>query len=241
MTAGKGTYMDGLSQKGPYYMKGKSRHWFWGALAALLFSAAVRYAMAALIPMLADTMPRGALIGIAALANVLAGAALFAVLLAYGLCNTVKTYRVLFIILACFQAPSAIAGFIGNIGTANAVYRVAGSYTALYIAAGALAGLIAAAWAACLLVVAFARPASGVLRVSAVLLAAYLLLGFIYDLFLLGPVTLALYREVGVEAYSVINMALGLLRNMLTIALHAFLFGAMSFSRHKPPTRSVAA
>lgn len=231
--------MSELTQPSSGFMKGKTRHWFWGALAALLLSAAVQLGYTALFRRFANSE---SILTVAALTvTALSSGSMFAVLLAYGLCNRVKVYKVLFVILACTQLPAAGGSFLGNFATISLLTKAADAANALRIASAILSMIVTATWIACLIVIVAGKPATGVLRAAAALLAGYLLLSFIYDTVIQWRLSIYLPRQLGAKTYITFLSAFSLMRNIAHIGLSAFFFAAMSFSKRKPRQVAVVA
>lgn len=230
--------MSELMQPSSGFMKRKTGHWFWAALAVLLITFFTQIGYSALFPKLATPSSTGILTAVALAASALTSGAMFAVLLAYGLCSTVKTYRALFVILACMQAPAAAGGFLANFATISLLTSALPAVNALRLASAILSLLVTAAWIACLLIIVFGKQATGVLRASAALLAGYLLLNAIYTLFIQGPLTMMMYRQ-RADAY-MLQTILNTVRNVASIVLNVFFFAAMSFSKRRP-THAAAA
>lgn len=219
-----------------YYMKGKSKHLFWVMLAFLLFSTALEYIKAPLMPVIGRSVDSEALPVILAVVNTLViNGGWFILLLMYALACSVKTHRVVFIVLAVMQIPAAVGAFISNLYAMRLMTGQGGNgyeFILLLGVASALSIIVTVAWATGAIVVGFSKRSGALLRVAALILAGCFLLiavnlltaRYLYDF---------LHNQFDQKQYIAIITVINVLLNLFCLAATGFFFGALSFGKRR--------
>jgi hypothetical protein len=222
------------------FMRGKSRHWFWGALAFLVFNGIVMAAFSTLFYQLFIRF--GVWPALAASVVIRLGSMVFwmVILLGYGKSCTVRSHRTIFVVLACLALLGAGGGILSD---APALARSMGATVAQASVITALGSVLVAmqdlAWAACLLVILFGRRATPMLRISSGLLAAAKLFLVLTPLLLVGIDRL--FHISSTSGGMLFPFVYGLL-GLGETALAIFFFASLSFSwpKAKPIAAQVA-
>ncbi len=231
-----------IEQQG--YMKGKSKHLFWVVLALLLLSVALEYLQAPLLPVIGRLADSKALpVVLAVVKTLVINGGWFVVLLMYALACNIKTYKVVFIVLAVMQFPAAAGAFISNLYTMRMMTGRGGNgYEIILLldVASTLSIIVRAAWVACLAVIVFSKWSGALLRVAAATFSALSLL------FIVNALTAQdLYRFLIEQFDHGVNIAIistiSILLNVLYLVASGFFFGAMSFGKQRKPKALQAA
>lgn len=221
-----------------YYMKGKSKHLIWVVLVFLMFSTALNYLQAPLLPVIGRLVDSEALpVVLAVVKTLLLSGGWFAILLVYSLACNVKTYKVVFLVMAVAQIPAAAVAFISNLYMMRAQTGQGGNgneFILLMSVASVLNIIVQAAWVACPAVVAFSKWSGAMLRVAAAALAVYTLFTvvnnltaqYLYDF---------LQKQFDLGQHVAILTVINALLNVFYLAAHGFFFGAMSFGKRRQP------
>jgi hypothetical protein len=226
--------MEDMLQESRYFLKKGRGLWFGFALAATLLTVAWQLFGSAVLSVLAGRSMAGLAEAIGVAVNVILYGGMAAVLLGYALNNTVRVYKVLFILLACSQLPLLLESILSGIYTIQMTAGRSGINVSLTTVTLLCTGPWIIAWVACPLIIAFSRKASRAVRVSSILLAIYVLLSAVWSVArsLLTP---TLYERFGMEGFILFSVINALLISALSLGLNVFFYAAMAFSRRKDP------
>jgi hypothetical protein len=219
-----------------YNMKGKSRHLFWVMLAWILIDLTAQLYFPVFRYQLYDSHGFNIAFGVCLVfqAVLLAGwAAMYAL---YAAKSSVKTFRVVFILLACGMAIFLAANALSNYGYLTGLsgnFRSAG-FALASVVGGFLVILANMLFAACLLVIGFSKKAGAPLKVSAFLLALYYLYQSLYAV-LYSALATYLISSMGSKDFTALNMVLSIVTTAVFLGFRTFFFASMSFSKKKQP------
>ncbi len=225
-------------------MKGRSKHLLWAVLAFLLCSTALNNFQEPLLQLISRSADSAALPVVLAVAKtLLQSGSWFAILLLYALSCNVKTYKVIFIVLAAMQIPSAAGGFLSSLyimrvqtgqgGNGNEFFFLLGVASALNI-------INLLAWVACLAVVVFSKWSGALLRVAAGVLALHFLLSIVYSLTAQYLYDFLIERS-DPKQFSTTLAAINAVQTVFYLLASGFFFGVMSFGKHRQPKAPQAA
>ncbi len=225
-----------------YFMKGKSRHLFWVVMGFFVLMVIAQLLQNSLVPVFMRTFRTdgfGAAYGILC-AVILAVYFLGGVILytAYGMKNSIKAFKVLFFVLAASRIFGAASMAMSDLVMLDRITGALGEISQSRWANASISVFLtiqAVIWTVCMLVAAFHKASGTVLRVSALVLAAYELFYILFVLFLSRQITLYLIRSQQIQLLTTINMVVNLLIQFGFLAASGFFFGAMSFGKQRKP------
>ncbi len=224
-----------IEQQG--YMKGKSRHLFWVVLAFLLVSVTLINELLLLQLMNGLIPPEVLPVVLAAAKTAVLSGGWLVILLVYALMCNVKSFKVLFFVLALMQLPAAAGGYIKNLYTIELLTGFLDTWINYW--PGAFQGLATVlvvlnrlAWAMCLIVFACNKWSGVALRVAAAVFAVYFVFSVV-DVMATKYLYQLIALKVSDDLFVTITTMISIMHNLLYLAASGFFFGAMSFGKHR--------
>jgi hypothetical protein len=162
------------------YMNGKGKLWFWAIPALFLFSIVTQYLLVSVFRPSLCWVSVGAFIAIDIAFWVIFGCGMAIALTKLAMACTVKTYRILFQLLACMQVPIVISGVLYNWETlygfpfidiiSDATWNM---LSVCRFVISLLNIITISSWGVCLFIIGCGKPANIIIRVSSMLFALF--------------------------------------------------------------------